>query len=502
MRFFTVLRGLQGRRRFAAAVGLGVLSALALPPLHVLPALLIAFPGLLALLDGVNSRRAFWTGCCFAVGHHVVGLYWITEAILFDAAHFWWLVPFAVPFLSAVLAPFFGLPCALAVRFGGGWPRVLVLSGAWTLFALVQQFTATGFPWNVFGSVWGIPGVVGDVLIQPASLVSVHGLTLATLILACTPTLGRGAMLSAAGVMAAWVGFGVWRLDRPESAPVGLSVVLVQGNVAQGQKADRGFAIDMFSRHLDLTREGLEQAGGKPTLVIWPETASPFLVESDGAARAAIAEAAAGPAMVGSLRIDENRHYRNSLVAVYGPGPAVATYDKWHLVPFGEYIPDWTPVPLKILPGAGLAKGVGPSTIRMPGIPPAGALICYEAIFPGYVINAADRPDWMVNITNDAWFGNSSGPRQHLAAVRMRAVEEGLPVMRAANTGISAAFDANGRELGRLGMGEQGVLVVGLPPPLPPTPFARLGLAIPIVLAGLVTLLGALVGSRSRRAAV
>jgi apolipoprotein N-acyltransferase len=201
--------------------------------------------------------------------------------------------------------------------------------------------------------------------------------------------------------------------------------------------------------------------------------------------------------MIGSLRFDEHRRVRNSLVAVFGPGPAVATYDKWHLVPFGEYIPDWTPVPLKILPGEGLAKGAGPSTIRMPGVPPAGALICYEAIFPGFVVDEADRPDWMVNITNDAWFGNSSGPRQHLAAVRMRAVEEGLPVMRAANTGISAAFDAHGRELGRLGMGEQGVLLVDLPGKLPPTLFGRLGLYAPLALALGVSLTG-WAGSRRR----
>jgi apolipoprotein N-acyltransferase len=497
VRLLAALRGLTGRKRLAAAFILGVVSALALPPVHALPLLLVAFPGLLALLDGATPRRAFWTGCCFAIGHHLVGLYWITEAILFDAAHFWWLVPFAVPFLSAVLAPFIAIPCILAARTPKGWPRVLVLAGSWTLFSLAQQFTATGFPWNVFGSVWGIPGPVGDVMIQPAAFVGVHGLTLATILLACVPALGRRAMIGGAAMLFAWAGLGAYRLESHATAPVGLTVVLVQGNVAQGQKADRSFSIDMFRRHLMLTEQGVSEANGKPTLVIWPETASPFLVESDAAARAAIAEAAAGPAMIGSLRFDEHRRVRNSLVAVFGPGPAVATYDKWHLVPFGEYIPDWTPVPLKILPGEGLAKGAGPSTIRMPGVPPAGALICYEAIFPGFVVDEADRPDWMVNITNDAWFGNSSGPRQHLAAVRMRAVEEGLPVMRAANTGISAAFDAHGRELGRLGMGEQGVLLVDLPGKLPPTLFGRLGLYAPLALALGVSLTG-WAGSRRR----
>ena len=127
-------------------------------------------------------------------------------------------------------------------------------------------------------------------------------------------------------------------------------------------------------------------------------------------------------------------------------------YDKWHLVPFGEYIPDWLPLPIMVMPGNGFAAGPGPRTLHVPGLPPFGPLICYEAIFPGEIVDRSDRPDWLVNITNDAWFGNSTGPRQHLAAARMRAVEEGLPLLRAANTGISAAFDAHGHELGRIGM--------------------------------------------------
>ena len=483
MRMWDWLAGLRGRRQLLAAVLLGVLSALALPPLHALPALLVAFPGLLALMRSARPGRAFWLGCCFAMGHHVVGLYWITEAILFDADRFWWLVPFAVPFLSSVLAPFFGIPCAVASLRPPGWSRVLVLAGSWTLMSLLQQFTATGFPWNVFGSVWGVPGVIGDVMIQPAALVGVHGLTLATLLLACTPALGRRAMAGGLAVLVLWGGFGLWRLAQPAGAAPGLAVVLVQGNVAQGQKSSRAFAVDMFDRHLALTAQGVARAAGRPTLVVWPETASPFLVQSDAAARAAIAEVARGPAMIGSIRFDDQGRPRNSLVAIDGPGPAVAIYDKWHLVPFGEYIPDWVPVPLKLLPGEGLAKGIGPSTLRLGNVPPAGALICYEAIFPGFVVDEADRPAWMVNITNDAWFGNSSGPRQHLAAVRMRAVEEGLPVMRAANTGISAGFDAYGRELGRLGMGEQGVLVIELPGFLPPTLSSHYALWTPFALA-------------------
>ena len=165
------------------------------------------------------------------------------------------------------------------------------------------------------------------------------------------------------------------------------------------------------------------------------------------------------------------------------PDAAVADiYDKWHLVPFGEYAPSWVPLSIQIVPGQ-FGFGRGPATLHVPGLPPFGAMICYEAIFPAQVVDQSDRPFWLVNITNDAWFGNSSGPRQHLAAARMRAVEEGLPLMRAANTGISVGFDSRGHELGRLPMAEAGLLVLPLPGRRPPTSFSRWGLVVPGLLA-------------------
>jgi apolipoprotein N-acyltransferase len=186
------------------------------------------------------------------------------------------------------------------------------------------------------------------------------------------------------------------------------------------------------------------------------------------------------------------------MFAVLGDGRLDGVYDKWHLVPFGEYQPSWFPLPIQVVPGGGFQPGAGPATLHVRDLPPVGPLICYEAIFPGQVVDAADRPAWMVNITNDAWFGNSTGPRQHLAAARLRAVEEGLPLMRAANTGISAGFDARGHEVGRLGMNRQGVLVLDLPPALPAPPFARYGLVIPLAMATIATLLGVLAGRSFR----
>jgi apolipoprotein N-acyltransferase len=308
--------------------------------------------------------------------------------------------------------------------------------------------------------------------------------------------------IAGAAVFAAWAGLGFARLSMPLPPPPGLHVVLVQGNVAQGQKWERALVMQIFERYLALTREGIARAAGGPAVVVWPETASPFLLETDAAARAAIAEAAGhAPVLVGAVRFDLADRPRNSLFAVLADGAlprgAAASgqngiYDKWHLVPFGEYQPGWLPAALQVIPGVGFQSGPGPRTLHIPGLPAVGPLICYEAIFPAQVIDAADRPAWMVNVTNDAWFGNSTGPRQHLAAARMRAVEEGLPLLRAANTGISAAFDPRGHEVARLGMNKAGVLVVGLPPSLPPTPFARLGLLVPALLGGAALGLGLL----------
>lgn len=494
----------QGVRAGLLAAGLGVLAALALPPLHILPALLVAVPGLLALIGGArNPARAGLRGFWFGLGHHVVGLYWITEAILLESARYWWLVPLAVPALAALMAVFIAIPCALARVQPAGWRRLLLLAGGWALADLARQFVGTGFPWNPWGSVWALPGGVGDVMIQPAAWIGTPGLTLLTVLLAGAPALGRRGWAGLAGGLVLWAAAGAWRLGRPVPSDTGLTVVLVQGNVPQGQKWDRADATAAFERYLRLTAQGVRQAGGRPSVVVWPETASIFFLQSDPAARAAIARAM-GPAraaLVGGLTfvggvpvLDPAHPPSNSLLALTPEGAVAGIYSKWHLVPFGEYAPTWVPFSVQLVPGQ-FAFGPGPRTLRVGGVPALGGLICYEAIFPGQVVDRADRPAWMVNITNDAWFGNSTGPRQHLAAARMRAVEEGLPLMRAANTGITAGFDAQGRELGRIGLDRPGVLDLPLPGPRGSTSFARWGLVLPGLLA-LAAVLGSFLRGR------
>jgi apolipoprotein N-acyltransferase len=481
---------LRGWRADLAAFGFGVLAAAALPPVFAIPVLLIAVPALLALIDSapgplVAFRRGFW----FGWGNFLVGLYWITEAILVEAARYWWLVPLAVPALAALMALFVAVPCALARLGVPGWRRAALLAGCWVLSDLARQFIGTGFPWNLWGSVWAMPGALGTVFLQPAAWIGVHGMTLATLLLAATPALGRPFVAGGAVVLAAWAGYGVYRTERTPPTPPGVEVVLVQGNVPQGDKWDPASARTVFERYLALTRKGVaeaqEAAPGAPIAVVWPESASPYFVGQDANARAAIWQAAAPAqvAIIGSVRFDQNRRPFNSLFALTGPDSAAGIYDKWHLVPFGEFAPSWMPFAVQLVPGAGFAFGSGPKTIHVEGLPPFGGFICYEAIYSAQVVDEADRPSWLVNITNDAWFGNSSGPRQHLAAARFRAVEEGLPLVRAANTGITAAFDAYGNELGRLPPNEPGAMVVALPGKLPPTPFSRQGLVIPALLA-------------------
>ncbi len=480
------------RRGGLAALLLGAVSAAALPPLHLLVVLPVTLTLLLRLIDAApGPGAAAWRGFWFGFGLHLFGLYWITEAILVEAARYWWLVPLAVPAVAAVLSPFVAAPAALCRLVPKGWPRVLALAGGWTLADLARLFVLSGFPWNRWGSVWAVPGRIGDVMIQPAVLAGVHGLSLATLLVALSPALGRRGMVAGAALLLAWAGFGLWRLDAPPPPAQGIGVVLVQGDVPEQEVLTRAAALATFTRYLDLTRQGVAEAAqrgsGPKVVVVWPESASPFLLETDAAARAAIA-AAAGPdglVLTGSVRFDAARRPRNSLMAVGAGGSLLGVYDKWHLVPFGEYQPDWLPIPIQVVPGGGFVPGAGPGTLLLPGLPPVGVLICYEAIFPGQIVAPGARPSWLVNITNDAWFGDSSGPRQHLAAARLRAVEEGLPLARAANTGISALFDSYGRELGRLGLGSPGVVVVALPGPLPPPPFARFGLMLPALAAGL-----------------
>lgn len=485
---------------------LGALSVLALPPVHAVPVLLLTIPGFLALIGRATGwRQAAWWGFGFGFGHQLVGLYWITHSLFTDLARWFWLVPVAAPGIALPMAAFSILPALVAWRLRAGWPRVLGFAAAWVAAELLRGVAFTGFPWNLLGTVWGFSALP----LQLASVIGVHGLSLLTVLLAALPLLrSRPALAGGAVVLALWMGFGAWRLSAPLPAEPGVSLVLVQGNVAQDTKWDPAQRMPIFQRYLSLTREGARDALAawpeRPVLVIWPETASPFLLAQDPDAMRLAGEALPPGAhlLAGTVRGEWGsdgrlRELFNSLVALDHQGQVVGLFDKAHLVPFGEYMPLGGILPIRMVTGGvDFSAGPGPEVMRLPrGLPAPGPLICYEVIFPGQVVGE-ERPAWLLNVTNDAWFGASAGPYQHLVAARLRAVEEGLPMVRAAQTGISAVFDATGRETARLPLGATGRLQASLPGALPPTFFAQGGLWIPGIIMLLCSFLALILQRR------
>jgi len=494
------LAALTGWRRRLTLVGFGLLGALALPPWSFLPALPVALTALVWLWDAGRDRRAafgagWWWGC----GWFILGLYWISHALLTDPAKFGWMIPFAVFGLSALMASFLGAATLLARLAGArGAGRIAVLAAAWTVVEWVRSWALTGFPWNSLGSVWEANLAV----LQVGAVAGLWGLGLLTALAGMAPALladppsRRRAVLVvglALGLpLAAWGG-GTLRLAAHPTIETGLRLRLVQPRIALGTKWVESLRETHLRDAVMLSRQpGFDQVKA----VIWPEATAPFYLNLDGPHRAwaGLAAPPGGVLLAGALRLaPEPLQLWNSLYVLDGVGETLAVYDKAHLVPFGEYVPLRQILPIaKITHGStDFTPGPGPRTLDLPVLPPVSPLICYEAVFPGQVVGAGQpRPAWLLNITDDGWFGLSAGPYQHLAAARLRAVEEGLPLARAANTGITTLVDPLGRELGRIPLGERGILDVALPAPLDPTPYARFGDALPLLLALLCGAIG------------
>jgi len=485
---------LAGWRRYGLAALLGVLAAAALPPVDLTPVLLVSFGGLVWLADGNrDGRAAFALGWSFGFGFFAAGTYWIGVALTVDWAQFWWLFPIAELAIPAGLAIFTGLALwlsDLAARLLrlSGTGRVCALAVSWAIFEYLRGHVLTGFPWNLMGYAWsgGFPG--STAMLQIAAAVGIYGLSFLTVLAAALPArLGApsGARIAPAAVAAALIaglaGFGAWRLaTHPRADLPGVTLRLVQPSIPQTLFNDPNALVADFHRLLGLT---LVPGFDKVSAVIWAESMGPPFLERDAGARAALAEAAPphGVVITGTLRSDPPpapmAHYWNSLAVVDRAGEIVATYDKHHLVPFGEYVPLRGVLPMnKITPGTvDFSAGAGPRTIDLPNLPPVSPLICYEAIFPEQVVQPGTRPQWLLNITNDAWYGFTSGPFQHFAIARLRAVEQGLPLVRDGNNGISAVIDPLGRVVARLGLDDVGALDAPLPRALAPTPYARYG---------------------------
>lgn len=481
---------------------LGAVAALAFAPVNALPLFAIGMIGLVWTAELAGRRRsAFWTGWWWGFGHCLAGFFWIANSFLIDPVRFGWMVPPVIAGLAAYMAVYPALAVAASWhRTASPLARVLLLAGTWTVAEWLRGHVFTGFPWNLVAYVWSFD----PAMMQSAALWGSWGLGFLTVLsaglLSLTGRADRRLSLRAGGaclaLLVALYGFGAWRLASGEAAqpgPSGITLRLVQGNIDQWEKLTGAHRDRDIAEHLRLSVQtpGLD----KVRAVIWPETAATVFLDRSDDWRNYVAAAAppGGLLITGTLRGDppqgEPDHYWNSVAVINPAGHIIASADKFHLVPLGEYVPMRDILGSfigKLTAGAGdFSAGPGPITVHVPGLPPFSPLICYEVIFPGAVTDPDDRPGWLLNVTNDGWFGRSPGPYQHFASARFRAVEEGLPLARAANTGISAMVDPFGRVTASLPLGTEGALDVLLPAPLSPTLFARTDLLLP---AGLVVL--------------
>jgi apolipoprotein N-acyltransferase len=473
---------LKGWRAAGAAFVAGALAALAMPPLQWLPLAVLGIVAFVWLWDTApGPRSALLRGWAWGTGHFAVGSYWIVEAFFVPPADYGPLGPPIVIGLAALLG-FFPAMAAGAAKWvalrwpsmGGRYCRLLLLAIAWTIAEWLRGHVFTGYAWNPLAHVWAF----ATPLLQGAALFGVYGLGLLTFVILAAPAAGWRASVLAL-VVAGGAGFAGQAAMAPvDTAGDGPLVRIVQPNTPQAEKWRPEMRAAHMGKLVEMSRrDGFDGLAA----VIWPETAPPVVVVPGSAVLEVMAKAVppGGYLLTGAARQTRNREdgVWNSLLVVDGEGGIVASYDKVHLVPLGEYIPfhkQLAPVSGAIGRGS-FEVGESRVTLDLPRLPSFSPIICYEVIFPAAVTGPGPRPRWLLNVTNDAWFGLSSGPYQHLASARLRAVEEGLPMFRAANTGVSAVIDAYGRVLAALDMQREGVIDHRIPAAREPTPYGRWG---------------------------
>ncbi len=480
------IRGAGGRRGFLLAFAAGAVSACGFAPLQFFPALLVGYAVLVLLLDGADGgpkpvRRGAALGWAFFFGQFLVGLHWIVYPFLIYPDANLWQLPFAL-FLPAGLALFGALAASLAMYFWqDGSGRIFIFAVMLAASEWLRGHIFTGFPWNLSAYGWG----ASLALLQSAGLVGAYGLSLLTILFGASlaELAARRWQLPAAMLLlfAALWGFGAWRLSAApiENVP-GVSIRLAQPNIPQAEKYVRRLILRNWQRLITLSTRP-----GQVTHIVWPEAATGFPVARAAGAldQIGLFTARGQTLITGSdrfIRDAKGLTAYNSLYLFAPGGGLPQTYDKFHLVPFGEYLPLTgllSSIGLSQLAvGPGFSAGDHPHVLDARPAPPVTPLICYEVIFPHAVTDPkAPRPGWLVNITDDSWFGPWAGPHQHLLSAQVRAIEEGLPIARAANTGISAMIDANGRVRARLALNSMGVVDAPLPRALAPTLYARFG---------------------------
>ncbi len=481
----------RGRRVQAGiAFALGAVAALGQAPWDLWPLTLLAFAGIYGCFASApNWRRAAWLGLAGGTGYFAVALSWIIEPFLIDVARHGWMAPFALVFSAIGFALFWAGAQGIARRLGGG---VLVWAAMLTLSEALRGWLWTGFPWAQPGHV-----LIPTPMLHWASVGGALPLTFAVLIGGAALwhlALGRRwAGATGLAVLGAFYAAAPWVSEAPVPGADAPIIRLVQPNVPQAEKWDRAHMQNHFNRQMRYT-----WADAPPDLIVWPETSVPTLLNHADDLIAAIAEAARGAPVVLGVQRSEGGRYYNSLLVLDGQGNRTALYDKHHLVPFGEYVPFGDLLGrfgirgLAQQSGYGYSPGPGAQVIDMGPLGSALPLICYEGVFARDVAAAPERADFLLLITNDAWFGQLSGPFQHLAQARLRSAEQGLPMIRAANTGVSAIIDAAGQITAEIPLGQAGYLDAALPPPAAPTLYARSGDWPALLLLALLTSVAAL----------
>ena len=505
----------KGRARGLAFI-LGFLAAFAMPPLYQIYLLIPAFSGLLWLVMATPTRwQAFVVGWWFGAGFFAAGLYWVSFALLVDAAKFGWLIPIAIFGFAFGFGLYSAFTAWLVRAMPGGnlVGKALLLASSWTFFEWMRGWFLTGFPWNPLGSVWAF----SEPLLQGASVVGVLGLSLLAALGATLPGAllepGRSGRLAKALnvavlclIVIVW-GFGQQRLGEASQEIVpDVRLRLVQPNILQTNKWKPALRENHMLSQLRMGAAPQRKSERPPTHVIWAETSAPFFLSGHKPWLDLVGKMTpkGGLTILGAPNITSTGtpsqgtlQVTNSILAIDDAGKITAQYDKFHLVPFGEYVPlkKWLPLE-KITQGAGsFLPGPGLRTLNLKGLPPVSPLICYEIIFSGEVVEEGGNPQWILNLTNDAWYGKTAGPYQHFVSTRLRAVEQGLPVVRVAGTGLSGIIDGYGRVTARLALGEQNTVDGDLPKPVPgKTIFAKYENRTPLILIFLVGLMSFFMG--------
>ena len=525
------MQTLHGKKLGLALMGWGMVAVLALPPFGITPFLAVAVVGLLWQLRAAkNFSAAFFMGWQFGFGFFLAGLYWIANALFVDFAQFWWIYPFALV----------GLPLFLALFIGGvtlGWftlarlrqkqmenhdnidtsglippnlpldlPNLLIFALLWSISEYLRGHILTGLPWNLVAYSWA------HVLVMPqaAAWVGVYGVSLLTMLVCVLPAgwFQRGGKLACvigAAILCVWAAAGAWRVYGTDLVPrpKPITLRLVQPNIPQNLKLDPQFDAASVEHLLALSTQitrGNLPPHASLNAIIWPEAATNFVLENEPNWRKIISQALPQNTVLitGAIRLmppQQNQAINpaarpilsNGLIVLSSDNQILAHYDKAHLVPFGEYMPGrgLIPMPQAIAHNLDFTAGPGPQTLKIDGLPSFSPLICYEAIFPGQVmpppsVSPDARPQFLLSIANDSWYGISTGPYQHFTQSIWRGIEEGVPMVRVGNNGISGVSDVFGRVTQSLGLDQSGILDIQLPDALPnsdifPTLYARFG---------------------------